>query len=79
VLGKKPEHEVYHDIRDYPDYETYPGLAVIRFDGTLYFATATALRERIRELIVDVDPPVKDIVIDMGSVSFTDIEGVDML
>ena len=79
VMGRKPGHEVYHRIDDYPDYETVPGLVVLGFDGTLYFATADALRGRIRELIVDADPPVKDIVIDMGAVSFTDTEGADMI
>jgi high affinity sulfate transporter 1 len=79
VLGRKPDHEVYHHLSDYPDYKTEPGIAVIRFEGDLYFATANALRERIRELVVDVDPPVKDIVIDMVAVSVTDIEGADMI
>ena len=79
VLGRKPEHEVYHHLTDYPDYETVPGLIVVRFEGDLYFATASALRERIRELVVDADPPVKDIVIDMVAVSVTDIEGADMI
>jgi high affinity sulfate transporter 1 len=79
VLGRKPEHEVYHHLADYPDYETVPGLLVVRFEGDLYFATASALRERIRELVVDADPPVKDIVIDMVAVSITDIEGADMI
>ena len=79
VLGRKPEHEVYHHLSDYPDYETVPGLIVMRFEGDLYFATASALRERIRELVIDADPPVKDIVIDMVAVSITDIEGADMI
>ena len=79
VMGRKPGHEVYHRIDDYPDYETVPGLVVLGFDGTLYFATADALRERIREVIVDADPPVKDIVIDLAAVSFTDTEGADMI
>ena len=79
MLGRKPEHEVYHHLSDYPDYETIPGLVVVRFEGDLYFATASALRERIRELVVDADPPVKDIVIDMVAVSVTDIEGADMI
>jgi MFS superfamily sulfate permease-like transporter len=79
VLGKKPEHEVYHHLSDYPDYETEPGIVVVRFEGDLYFATANALRDRIRELVVDVDPPIKDVVIDMVAVSITDIEGADMI
>jgi SulP family sulfate permease len=37
------------------------------------------LREQIRSLIVDADPPVKNVVVDMVAVSFTDIEGADMI
>ena len=79
VLAKKPGHEVYHHLKDYPDYEIDPDLVVVRFEGDLYFATASALRERIRELVVGADPAVKDVVIDMVAVSFTDIEGADMI
>jgi high affinity sulfate transporter 1 len=79
TVGKKPGHEVFHITEDHPDYETYPGLIVVRFQGTLYFATASALRERLRELVVGADPPVKDVVIDMVAVSFIDTEGADMI
>ena len=48
-------------------------------EGDLYFATAAALRERIRELITGADPAVTDVVIDMVAVSFTDTEGADMM
>ncbi len=79
TLGKKPDQQVYFSTEDHPDYETYPGLVVVRFQGTLYFATASALRERIRELVVGAAPPVKDVVIDMIAVSFIDTEGADMI
>ena len=79
AIGRRPDHEGYHRMQDYPNYETDPGTVVVRFEGTLYFATAASLRERVRELIVGADPPVKDVVIDMVSVSFTDTEGAEML
>jgi len=79
TLGKKPDEESFYSTEDHPDYETYPGLVVLRFQGTLYFATANTLRERIRELVVGADPPVKDVVIDMVAVSFIDTEGADMI
>ena len=33
----------------------------------------------LAEVIADADPAVKDIVIDMGTASFTDTEGADMI
>lgn len=79
ALGKMPGAKVYHSIDNYPDSETYPGLVIIRFDGPLYFATASALRNRIRELTIDVEPPVKAVVLDLESTDIIDLEGSDEL
>ncbi len=62
-----------------PDSETYPGLVIIRFDGPLYFATANALRDKVREVTTDVAPPVTMVLIDMEGVNYLDLEGSDML
>jgi MFS superfamily sulfate permease-like transporter len=74
-----PESKVYHSVAVFPDSETDPGLLVIRFDGPLFFATASSLRTRIRELIADVDPAVMAIVLDMESTNIIDLEGSDAL
>ena len=79
VLGRMPDGKVYHSIDNFPDSETNPGLLIIRFDGPLFFATASRLRARIRELIVDVDPAVKAVVLDMESTNIIDLEGSDAL
>jgi high affinity sulfate transporter 1 len=79
VLGRKPNSEAYHDIETFPDSETHPGLVVIRFDGPLFFATASRLRDRIRELISDVDLKVKALVLDLEGTNIIDLEGSDTL
>jgi high affinity sulfate transporter 1 len=79
VLGRWPGTEVFHSLNENPDSETFPGLVIIRFDGALYFATANALRDKVREVTTDVDPPVRELLIDMESVSYVDLEGSDML
>jgi MFS superfamily sulfate permease-like transporter len=79
VLGRKPNSEAYHDIETFPDSETHPGLVVIRFDGPLFFATASRLRDRIRELTMDVDLKVKAFVLDMEGTNIIDLEGSDAL
>ena len=79
LLGRSPGTGVFHRLDGNADSETYPGLVIIRFDGPLYFASTNALRDRIREVTTDVDPPVKMALIDMEGVNYLDLEGCDML
>ena len=62
-----------------PDDETFPGYAVVRLDGGLFFATAEALEERIRELALDADPPLRAVVLDIEGVDFVDSQGAAKL
>ena len=67
VLGKTPDETAYYSIENHPEPATFPGIVIIRFDGPLFFATASSLRNRVRELTREVDPPVKALILDMES------------
>ena len=43
------------------------------------FSTANALRDKVRAVTTDTDPPVTMVLIDMESVNYLDLEGSDML
>ena len=43
-LGNQPGTQVFGDLASYPEGIAFPGVAVLRFDGGLFFATADALR-----------------------------------
>lgn len=79
VLGRMPDGKAYHNIENYPEAITYPGIVIIRFDGPLFFATASSLRARVRELSRDAEPPVNAFVLDMESTNLIDLEGSDEL
>ena len=79
MLGRSPGTDIFHSLNQYPDSETYTGLVIIRFDGPLYFATANALRDKVRTVTTDVAPPVTKVLIDMEGVNYLDLEGSDML
>ena len=49
LLGREPGTQVFRDLDENPDDETFPGIAVLRLDGGLFFATAEALEDRVRE------------------------------
>ena len=49
LLGREADTQVFRDIQEHPGDQTFPGIAVLRLDAGLFFATAEALEERIRE------------------------------
>jgi high affinity sulfate transporter 1 len=75
VLGRKPGTQVFRSVDEYPDSETYPGLVVLRFDAGLFFASADALEDRLRELALQADPQLHTIVIDFEGINFIDSQG----
>src|SRR5207342_1460088 len=50
LLGREPGTQVFRDLVENPEDETVAGIAVLRLDGGLFFATAEALEDRVREL-----------------------------
>ncbi len=61
--------------RCHPDDEQFPGIVALRLDGGLFFATADALGDRIRELSLSNDPPLIAVVLDCADIPFVDSEG----
>jgi len=76
-LGREPGTHVFRDLVENPDDETFPGVAVIRLDSGLFFATAEALEERVRDLIEHDD--LDAVVIDLEGVNFIDSQGAAKL
>jgi high affinity sulfate transporter 1 len=77
LLGREPGTQVFRDLVENPDDETFPGIAVLRLDGALFFATSEALDERVRGLIED--GRLDAIVLDLEGVNFVDSQGVAKL
>lgn len=73
-LGREPGTQVFREADGHPGDETVPGIAVIRFDGGLFFATADALEDRLREVIHST-PGLTGIVLDCGGINFVDSQG----
>lgn len=73
-LGREPGTQVFRETAGHPGDEVVPGIAVIRFDGGLFFATADALEDRLREVIHST-PGLTGIVLDCGGINFVDSQG----
>jgi len=78
LLGREPGTHVFRDLDENPGDETFPGIAVLRLDGGLFFATAEALEERVRGL-ADATPPPRALVLDLEGVNFVDAQGAAKL
>ncbi|MBS1878111.1 MAG: sulfate permease [Actinobacteria bacterium] len=78
-LGREPGTQVFRDVTENPDDETFPGFAVIRPDGGLFFATAEALEDRVRELRDSTRPRLRVLVLDLEGVNFIDSQGAAKL
>jgi SulP family sulfate permease len=78
VLGRVPGQDVFRNIENYPEAETYPGLLILRFDGLLFFANASNFREYVRSS-VDKDPTIKMVLIDGESITDIDTTALEMI
>ena len=73
LLGRAAGTLVFRDLAEHPETSRSRRVAVLRFDGGLFFATAEALEDRVREL-ADGPPPTA-LVLDLEGVNFIDSQG----
>jgi sulfate permease, SulP family len=79
VLGREPGTQVFRELDENPGDETFPGIAVLRLDSGLFFATAEALDDRVRAVIRDSEPRLHAVVLDLEGVDFVDSQGAAKL
>ncbi len=77
-LGMLPGTDVFADLERDRAASRVPGVAVVRFSGPLFFATAAALRTRVRSL-VDGRPDARAVVIDASSMVDLDLTAAGIL
>ncbi|HEX2550538.1 MAG TPA: SulP family inorganic anion transporter, partial [Nocardioidaceae bacterium] len=74
VLAREAGTQVFRELDEHPGDEQLTGVAVLRLDGGLFFATADALEDRIRDVALSV-AGVTGIVLDCGGMNFIDSQG----
>jgi MFS superfamily sulfate permease-like transporter len=68
-----------HDIDDYPQARTIPGLVVYRYDSPLFFANAEDFRRRALAAVTDQPEPVAWFVLNAEANVEVDITALDAL
>ena len=84
VLGRSHSRETdedigFRDVSRHRDVETFPELAIFRFDQEIFFANATFFRDQIRQLVTSSSPVPRTILVDAEAVTHIDTTAIDML
>lgn len=89
VLGRLPGTSIYSNIRQYPEAERYDGVVLIRIDGSLYFANAQNVRDKIGECFSHAEdesevqnpegPGIRYLVLDFSPVAQIDTSALYIL
>ena len=79
VLGQVPDLAGLHDIDDWEDVKTIPGLVIYRYDAPLCFANAENFKQRALEAIEAETTSVEWFVLNMEANVEIDITAIDML
>ncbi|MEU0397060.1 sulfate permease [Streptomyces sp. NPDC006208] len=82
VQGLVPGMAGMHDVDDYPQARTIPGLLVYRYDSPLFFANAEDFRRRALAAVAEQEGPVNWFVLNTEAnveVDITALDAVDSL
>jgi SulP family sulfate permease len=84
VLGRVPNVPGMHNVADYPESETLPGLVIYRYDAPLFFANIGDLQRKSQRIVdqeLDAFPdhPVRWFLINVEAVAEVDITASDGL
>ena len=77
-LGRKPGTNVFRPLSpEHPEDETFPGLLMLRPEGSIYFANAARLGQKMRALLNECNPKV--LVLDLSAVPDLEFTALRML
>jgi len=76
VLAQVPGTDFYRGLENNDQGETFPGLLILRFDGSLFFANVHDFITAVRKAIAAADPPLKVVLIDSESINGIDATAV---
>jgi sulfate permease, SulP family len=80
IQGLVPGLAGMHDVDDYPQAKTIPGLVVYRYDAPLFFANAQDFRRRALAAATQASPPARWFILNTEAyveVDFTALEAVE--
>jgi high affinity sulfate transporter 1 len=79
-LGRVPGIPgAYSDLKRHPENDAVPGVLILRLDEPLYYANAQTVRDRIKALIAETQPPPHVLLWDSTGQDMLDITSAEVL
>jgi MFS superfamily sulfate permease-like transporter len=79
-LGRVPEIPgAYSDLNRHPENLPVPGVLIVRIDAQLYYANALTVRDRVKEMIAEMETPLRAVVFDASAQEEIDVTSTDIL
>ena len=79
-LGRVPGvPDAYSDLTRHPENTPVPGVLIVRLDAPLYFANALTVRDQVKAMIEEMQPPPTAIIFDATSQDSLDLTSSDVL
>ena len=69
----------YSDLNRHPENTPIPGVFILRLDGPLYYANALTVRDRVKAMIDEAEPPPRAVILDADVQDQIDLTSADML
>jgi len=79
-LGRIPGiPEAYSDLTRHPENTAVPDILILRLDSPIFYANALTVRERVKALLAETQPPPRAVVLDSAAQDSLDITSAEML
>ena len=73
-LGRVPGVPgAYSDLTRHPENIPVPGVLIVRIDAQVYYANVVTVRDQVKAMIAETEPPPKAVIFDMGSQDQIDV------
>jgi MFS superfamily sulfate permease-like transporter len=79
ILGRKLGTTVFRNHAVHPQDEVFPGLTIVRPEAPLYFANARYVRDRVRAVVGEQEPPPAVVLLDLSAVPDFDTTAFDVV
>ncbi|MFO7662594.1 MAG: SulP family inorganic anion transporter [Chloroflexota bacterium] len=79
-LGRVPDAPgAYSDMGRHPESIPVPGVLIVRVDGQMYYANALTVRDRVKEMIAEMQSPPKAVIIDSAAWDEIDLTSTEVI
>jgi SulP family sulfate permease len=80
TLGRIPGSVgAFSDLNRHPENSAVPGVLIVRLDAPMYYANALTVRERMKALVAETQPPPRAVVLDSAGQDSLDITSAEVL